>query len=70
MVFILMLRQTHLKNNKMKKGHKYFLNVMLSTINKRMLEVEETYKDERSKYIAYKTILKQISEQYNKSNNG
>ena len=70
MVFILMLRQTHLKNNKMKKGHKYFLNVMLSTINKRMLEVEETYKDERSKYIAYKTILEQISEQYNKSNNG
>ena len=54
----------------MKQGHKYFLNVLLSTINKRMLEVEENYKDERSKYIAYKLILEQISEQYNKSQNG
>jgi len=53
----------------MKQGHKYFLNVMLSTINKRMLEVEETYKDERSKYIAYKTMLEDISEKYNKSQN-
>ena len=51
------------------QGHKYFLNVMLSTINKRMLDVEEAYKDEASKYIAYKTMLEQISEQYNKSKN-
>tara|TARA_R110002020_G_scaffold158216_6_gene341301 strand:- start:625 stop:819 length:195 start_codon:yes stop_codon:yes gene_type:complete len=58
-----------LKSNKMKQGHTYFLNVMLSTINKRMLEVEEAYKDEASKYIAYKTMLEQISEQYNKSKN-
>ena len=50
----------------MKQGYKYFLNLMLSTINKRMLEVEEAYKDERSKYIAYKTMLEHISELYNK----
>lgn len=53
----------------MKQGHTYFLNVMLSTINKRMLEIEEAYKDEARKCIAYKTMLEQISEQYNKSKN-
>lgn len=53
----------------MKEAYKYFLNVMLSDINKRMLEIEETYKDERQKYIAYKTILQHISELYKKSQN-
>ena len=56
----------------MKQGHKYFLNVLLSNIQKRIIEVETSNEKAQEKVIRYRTILEQISEQYNKSqiNNG
>ena len=52
-----------------KEGHKYFLNVMLSNINKRIIEIETSKAKAEEKVIRYITILEQISEQYNKSQN-
>ena len=52
-----------------KQGHKYFLNVMLSNINKRIIEIETSKAKAEEKVIRYRTILEQISEQYNKSRN-
>ena len=54
----------------MKQGHKYFLNVILSNIQKRIVEIETSTAKAEDKVIRYRTILEQISEQYNKSQNG
>ncbi len=70
MVFIQTLKQTHLNDKIMsKEGHKYFLNVMLSNINKRIIEIETSKAKAEEKVIRYRTILEQISEQYNKTQN-
>ena len=45
MVFIQTLKQTHLNDKIMsKEGHKYFLNVMLSNINKAIFSADSTGK--------------------------
>lgn len=68
MVSIRMLRLMHLKKETMvNEGHKYFLNVLLSTLDKRLNEIEIQYQKPNEKYIALRTILEQISEQYKKS---
>ena len=54
----------------MKQGHTYFLNVLLSNIRKRIVEIETSTAKAEEKLIRYKTILEQVSEQYNKSKNG
>ena len=68
MVSIRMLRLTHLKKETMvNEGHKYFLNVMLSTLEERLKDIEIEYTNPNDKYVALRTILEQISEQYKKS---
>jgi len=51
-------------------GNKYFLNVLLSTIDERLKDIEIEYQNPNEKYVALRTILEQITEQYKKSNNG
>ena len=48
-------------------GNKYFLNVLLSTIEERLKDIEIEYQHPNEKYIALRTILEQIAEQYKKS---
>ncbi len=68
MVSIRMLKLMHLKKETMvNEGHKYFLNVMLSTLDERLKDVEIEYTNPNDKYVALRTILEQISEQYKKS---
>ena len=71
MAFIQMLKPMHLKRETMNNtGNKYFLNVLLSTIEERLKDIEIEYQNPNEKYIALRTILEQIAEQYKKSNNG
>jgi hypothetical protein len=42
----------------------YFLNVLLSTIDERLKDIEIEYQNPNEKYVALRTILEQISEQY------
>jgi hypothetical protein len=68
MASIQMLKLMHLKKETMvNKGHKYFLNVMLSTLDERLKDIEIEYTNPNDKYVALRTILEQISEQYKKS---
>jgi hypothetical protein len=53
----------------MRDSNKYFLNVMLSTLDERLKDIEIYYSNPIDKNIAMRTILEQISEQYKKSNN-
>jgi len=43
----------------------YYLNILLSTIDERIIKIEDECKTSIEKKIAYKTILEQISKQYN-----
>jgi len=43
----------------------YYLNILLSTIDERIIKIEDECKTSSEKKIAYKTILEQISKQYN-----
>ena len=62
MVFTQMLKQTHLNKLKMgKSANKYYLDILLSNIDERIIEIESKYKSSSEKQIAYKTILEQIS---------
>ena len=63
-----MLKRTHLKKVTMDNtGNKYFLNVLLSTIDERLKDIEIEYQNPNEKYVALRTILEQITEQYKKS---
>lgn len=46
-------------------SEQYYLNILLSTIDERIILIEAGYKTSSEKKIAYKTILEQISKQYN-----
>jgi len=62
MVYIQMLKQTPLNKLKMgKSANKYYLDILLSNIDERIIEIESKYKSSSEKQIAYKTILEQIS---------
>ena len=63
-----MLKRMHLKKVTMDNtGNKYFLNVLLSTIDERLKDIEIEYQNPNEKYVALRTILEQITEQYKKS---
>lgn len=63
-----MLKPMHLKRVTMDNtGNKYFLNVLLSTIGERLKDIEIEYQNPNEKYVALRTILEQINEQYKKS---
>ena len=54
--------------NKLKMDNtfeQYYLNILLSTIDERIIKIEDECKTSSEKKIAYKTILEQISKQYN-----
>jgi hypothetical protein len=62
MVFTQTLKQTPLNKLKMgKSANKYYLDILLSNIDERIIEIESKYKSSSEKQIAYKTILEQIS---------
>jgi len=42
----------------------YYLNILLSTIDERIIEIEKRCKTSSEKKTAYKTLLEQISKQY------
>ena len=42
----------------------YYLKILLSTIDERIIEIEKRCKTSSEKKIAYKTLLEQISKQY------
>tara|TARA_R110002020_G_scaffold269583_1_gene484883 strand:+ start:188 stop:349 length:162 start_codon:yes stop_codon:yes gene_type:complete len=44
-----------------KSANKYYLDILLSNIDERIIEIESKYKSSSEKQIAYKTILEQIS---------
>jgi len=62
MVFTQTLKQMRLNKLKMgKSANKYYLDILLSNIDERIIEIESKYKSSSEKQIAYKTILEQIS---------
>lgn len=62
MVFTQTLKQTPLNKLKMDNtSEKYYLNILLSTIDQRIILIEDECKTSSEKKIAYKTILEQIS---------
>jgi len=62
MVYIQTLKQMPLNKLKMgKSANKYYLDILLSNIDERIIEIESKYKSSSEKQIAYKTILEQIS---------
>lgn len=42
----------------------YYLNILLSTIDQRIILIEDECKTSSEKKIAYKTLLEQISKQH------
>ncbi len=63
-----MLKPMRLKKVTMdNSGNKYFLNVLLSTIDERLKDIEIEYQNPNEKYVALRTILEQINQQYKKS---
>jgi len=65
MVFTQTLKQTPLNKLKMiETFEEYYLNILLSTIDERIIEIEERCKTSSEKKIAYKTLLEQISKQH------
>ena len=42
----------------------YYLNILLSTIDERIIKIEDECKTSSEKKIAYKTLLEQISKQH------
>ena len=66
MVSIQMLKLMPLNKLKMDNTfEQYYLNILLSTIDERIIKIEDECKTSSEKKIAYKTILEQISKQYN-----
>lgn len=53
--------------NKLKMDNtseQYYLNILLSTIDQRIILIEDECKTSSEKKIAYKTLLEQISKQH------
>ena len=66
MEFIQKLKLMTLNKIKMDNtSEQYYLNILLSTIDERIILIEAGYKTSSEKKIAYKTLLEQISKQYN-----
>ena len=66
MEFIQKLKLMTLNKIKMDNTfEQYSLNILLSTIDERIIKIEDECKTSSEKKIAYKTILEQISKQYN-----
>lgn len=66
MEFIQKLKLMTLNKIKMDNTfEQYYLNILLSTIDERIIKIEDECKTSSEKKIAYKTILEQISKQYN-----
>jgi hypothetical protein len=66
MEFIQKLKLMTLNNLKMiETFEEYYLNILLSTIDERIIEIEDECKTSSEKKIAYKTLLEQISKQHN-----
>ncbi len=49
-------------------SEQYYLNILLSTIDQRIILIEDECKTSSEKKIAYKTLLEQISKQHKKLN--
>ena len=45
-------------------SEQYYLNILLSTIDQRIILIEDECKTSSEKKIAYKTLLEQISKQH------
>ena len=65
MVFTQMLKLMPLNKLKMDNTcEQYYLNILLSTIDERIIKIEDECKTSSEKKIAYKTLLEQISKQH------
>lgn len=65
MVFTQMLKLMPLNKLKMDNTcEQYYLNILLSTIDERIILIEAGCKTSSEKKIAYKTLLEQISKQH------
>ena len=65
MVFTQMLKLMPLNKLKMDNtSEQYYLNILLSTIDQRIILIEDECKTSSEKKIAYKTLLEQISKQH------
>ena len=65
MEFIQKLKLMTLNKIKMDNtSEQYYLNILLSTIDQRIILIEDECKTSSEKKIAYKTLLEQISKQH------
>lgn len=65
MVYIQKLKLMTLNKIKMDNTcDQYYLNILLSTIDQRIILIEDECKTSSEKKIAYKTLLEQISKQH------